>query len=180
QKVGDQIREAILAHQPLSKAEAKRRVVAWLDKVRLPDPPAIYHRYPHQLSGGQKQRIMIAMAMCNHPDILLADEPTTALDVTVQQEVIRLMQQLQQEMNTAVLFITHDQALARKIADDYLVLKAGRVIENRRVVPSPLLSETPVVRTGIPLLKLENVDIVYSRRKGLFSKTPELFKAVNQ
>lgn len=128
-KVGKQLQEAILAHQQINKAEAKKLATEWLGKVQLPDPENIYNRYPHQLSGGQKQRIMIAIAMCNHPALLIADEPTTALDVTVQQEIMRLMAHLQQEHNTAMIFITHDLALAATIADEVMVMYKGEVME---------------------------------------------------
>ena len=128
-RVGKQIKEAILVHQKISNDAAKQLAVGWLDKVRLPEPAKMYDRYPHQLSGGQKQRVMIAMAMCNHPAVLIADEPTTALDATVQQEIIRLMQYLQQENDSAMIFITHDLALAATIADDVLVMHKGGIIE---------------------------------------------------
>ncbi len=127
--VGKQLREAILAHQKISGDAAKQLAIDWLNKVQLPDPAKIYGRYPHQLSGGQKQRIMIAMAMCNHPALLIADEPTTALDVTVQQEIIRLMQALQEEHQSAMIFITHDLSLAAAIADDVLVMYKGELME---------------------------------------------------
>lgn len=128
-KVGSQLAEAILAGHNIALGEANELAVSWLQKVQLPSPEAIYHRYPHQLSGGQKQRVMIAMAMCNTPALLIADEPTTALDVTVQQDIIRLMKQLQQEHYTAMIFITHDLALAAMIADDVLVMYKGEVVE---------------------------------------------------
>ncbi|OSZ81995.1 hypothetical protein CAP35_01625 [Chitinophagaceae bacterium IBVUCB1] len=128
-KIGRQLAEAILAHQPIDKAAAKQQATDWLGKVQLPQPEKIYERYPHQLSGGQKQRVMIAMAMCNNPLLLIADEPTTALDVTVQQEVITLMKELQAEHQTAMIFITHDLALAAQIADDVLVMYKGEVME---------------------------------------------------
>jgi peptide/nickel transport system ATP-binding protein len=128
-RVGKQIREAILVHQDISNDGAKQLAIAWLDKVRMPEPKKMYDRYPHQLSGGQKQRVMIAMAMCNHPALLIADEPTTALDATVQQEIVRLMQYLQQEHGSAMIFITHDLALATTIADDVLVMHKGKMVE---------------------------------------------------
>ncbi|MCD6063793.1 MAG: transporter ATP-binding protein [Flavipsychrobacter sp.] len=128
-KIGKQLTETILTHQVLSAKQAKLLAIDWLSRVRLPDPERIYNRYPHQLSGGQKQRVMIAMAMCNRPALLIADEPTTALDVTVQKEVIDLMQELQQESKTAMIFITHDLALAAQIADDALVMYRGQAVE---------------------------------------------------
>lgn len=128
-KAGRQLAECILAHQNVSAAQAKQIAISWLERVQLPEPDVLYHRYPHQLSGGQKQRVMIAMAMCNHPSLLIADEPTTALDVTVQMEVVKLMKELQQQTGTAMIFITHDLELAATIADDLLVMYKGVVVE---------------------------------------------------
>ncbi len=128
-KVGKQVQEAILIHQKISKAAAKELAINWLDKVLLPNPAKMFDRYPHELSGGQKQRVMIAIAMCNHPTLLIADEPTTALDATVQLEIVRLMQYLQQEHQTAMIFITHDLSLAATIADDVLVMYKGEMVE---------------------------------------------------
>lgn len=128
-KIGKQLAEVILTHQQVDKQTAKQQAIEWLRKVQLPNPEKLYDRYPHQLSGGQKQRVMIAMAMCNKPVLLIADEPTTALDVTVQQEVIALMRNLQQEHQTAMIFITHDLALASQIADEVLVMYQGEVME---------------------------------------------------
>jgi peptide/nickel transport system ATP-binding protein len=129
QCVGKQIQECIALHQKLSSRKAKAISIEWIKKVKIADPERVYYRFPHQLSGGQKQRIMIAMAMCNHPKLLLADEPTTALDVTVQQEIVALMKELQAETQTAMIFISHDLALAAEIADDILVMNKGTCIE---------------------------------------------------
>ncbi len=128
-KIGRQLQETILAHKRINNATAKSEAIAWLKKVQIPFPEKTYSKYPHELSGGQKQRVMIAMAMCNHPALLLADEPTTALDVTVQEEVIKLMRELQKEEHTSMIFITHDLALASTIADDVLVMNKGEMIE---------------------------------------------------
>lgn len=127
--IGKQISESILLHQDVSERQAKDLTIDWLEKVKLPKPADLYHRYPHQLSGGQKQRVMIAMAMCNNPVLLIADEPTTALDVTVQQEVLQLMSELQRGYGTAMIFITHDLALAAQIADKVMVMQQGKVVE---------------------------------------------------
>lgn len=127
--VGSQLAEAICQHQPISGKNARSEAVEWLRKVQLPQPEKLYDRYPHQLSGGQKQRVIIAMALCNRPALVIADEPTTALDATVQLEIVRLLQTLQRETGTALLFITHDLALAREIADDVLVLFRGETME---------------------------------------------------
>ena len=129
QCVGRQIQECIRQHQQLSKKQAKAKTIEWIKKVKLPNPERIYYRFPHQLSGGQKQRIMIAMAMCNHPKILLADEPTTALDATVQQEIILLMKDLQAETGTSMIFISHDLGLTAQIADDIMVMHKGICLE---------------------------------------------------
>lgn len=139
-KIGRQLQESVLTHNNISKQAAKLQAINWLGKVQLPHPEQLYHRYPHQLSGGQKQRVMIAMAMCNHPALLIADEPTTALDVTVQQEIIRLMAYLQQESGTAMIFITHDLALAATISDKILVMYKGEAQEygeTNKVIKAP-------------------------------------------
>jgi len=127
--VGKQLLESILTHQTISRQQAKTVAIDWLQKVQLPSPEKLFYRYPHQLSGGQKQRVMIAMAMCNHPVLLIADEPTTALDVTVQMEIVMLMHELQQQSGTAMIFITHDLALAATIADEVLVMYRGEAVE---------------------------------------------------
>jgi peptide/nickel transport system ATP-binding protein len=128
-KIGKQLAESILVHEQISRTDAKKKAIGWLAKVQLPTPEKLYDRYPHELSGGQKQRVMIAMAMCHHPAVLIADEPTTALDVTVQQEVITLMRGLQQEYGTSLIFITHDLALAAQIATNVLVMYRGEMME---------------------------------------------------
>ncbi len=127
--IGDQLTEAIRQHQAVSNTEARQQALQWLRDVQLPHPDTLYKRYPHQLSGGQKQRVIIAMALCNRPALVIADEPTTALDATVQLEIVRLLQTLQQKTGTALLFITHDLALAREIADTVLVLYRGETME---------------------------------------------------
>lgn len=129
-RVGKQLQETILQHKKISRTEAKKLATDWLGKVQIPDPEESYNKYPHQLSGGQKQRVMIAMAMCLNPDVLIADEPTTALDVTVQAEIIDLMKSLQQQYNTSIIFITHDLGLAASMADDMLVMYQGNIVEH--------------------------------------------------
>ncbi len=175
--IGDQLRESILAHQNVDKAKAKQLAIDWLEKVKLPEPKHIYKRFPHQLSGGQKQRVMIAMAMCNHPAVLIADEPTTALDVTVQQEVIALMQQLQQEFGTALLFITHDLALAKLIADDFIILEKGKVVANL-ITPEFQAPEAENVDKPT-ILKVEDLKVHYTEQSNWLGKTNKVFKAVD-
>ena len=119
---GYQVEEAIRLHQRISKKEARAQTLALFEQVQLPQPERIYRAYPHELSGGQKQRVMIAMAMSCNPDILIADEPTTALDVTVQKTILELMQHLQRTRGMSVIFITHDLGVIAEIADRVMVM----------------------------------------------------------
>ena len=132
-KCGDQVAEALIIHKNFSKKVAREKTIALFEKVKLPRPEQLYDSYPHQISGGQKQRVMIAMAMSCDPSILIADEPTTALDVTVQATILELMKQLQQEKNMGMLFITHDLGVIADIADKVVVMYKGRVVENGTV-----------------------------------------------
>jgi peptide/nickel transport system ATP-binding protein len=131
---GDQIIEAIKLHQKVSVEEARSRTLQLLNEVKLPRPEQMMTSYPHQLSGGQKQRVMIAMAMSCNPDLLIADEPTTALDVTVQATILDLMRQLQRQHNMAMMFITHDLGVIAEIADDVIVMYKGRIVEQGPVL----------------------------------------------
>ncbi|MFT3681803.1 MAG: ABC transporter ATP-binding protein [Ferruginibacter sp.] len=126
---GDQVMEAIQLHQQVSKKVAAEKVIALFEKVKLPDPSSILHRYPHQLSGGQKQRVMIAMAMSCNPSLLIADEPTTALDVTVQKTILELIKELQQQNRMSVILITHDLGIVADIADKVIVMYKGSIVE---------------------------------------------------
>jgi peptide/nickel transport system ATP-binding protein len=126
---GEQVQEAIMLHQNIRGEEAKQRTIALFESVHLPNPPLIYNRYPHQLSGGQKQRVMIAMAMSCHPSLLVCDEPTTALDVTVQKTILHLIKKLQQQNNMGVIFITHDLGVVAEIADKIVVMYKGSIVE---------------------------------------------------
>lgn len=126
---GAQVMEAILIHQSVSKAEAKTKTLALFDQVQLPDPERIFKAYPHEISGGQKQRVMIAMAMSCNPSILIADEPTTALDVTVQKTILELMAELKQKHGMSIIFITHDLGVISEIADEVLVMYKGKIVE---------------------------------------------------
>lgn len=132
-RCGDQIIEAIMLHQKCSKAEAREKTLQLLRMVKLPRPETMIDQYPHQLSGGQKQRIMIAMAMSCNPALLIADEPTTALDVTVQATILDLMRELQREHDMAMMFITHDLGVVAEIADDVIVMYKGKIVETGSV-----------------------------------------------
>jgi peptide/nickel transport system ATP-binding protein len=126
---GNQVMEAILLHQKVSTEEAKKRTIELFNKVELPNPSELFHRYPHQLSGGQKQRVMIAIAMSCNPSLLICDEPTTALDVTVQKTILLLIKQLQLQQNMGVIFITHDLGVVAEIADKVVVMYKGNIVE---------------------------------------------------
>ena len=126
---GSQVAEAIRAHEEISEQQAKKRTIQLFEQVDLPQPLEIYDRYPHQLSGGQKQRVMIAMAMSCSPSLLICDEPTTALDVTVQKNILLLIRQLQQQNNMGVIFISHDLSVVANIADEIIVLYKGKIVE---------------------------------------------------
>jgi peptide/nickel transport system ATP-binding protein len=130
---GDQVMEAILLHKNCSKEVAKAKTIALFQQVQLPNPEALFNRYPHQISGGQKQRVMIAMAMSCEPDLLICDEPTTALDVTVQKNVLQLLKQLQQQTQMGIIFITHDLGVVAEIADKVVVLYKGNIVEENTV-----------------------------------------------
>ena len=131
--VGDQIIEAIMLHQQLSRGAARKAARALLEKVRLPDAEALLDRYPHQLSGGMRQRVMIAMALSCQPRLLIADEPTTALDVTIQAQILNTVRALQRDLGTAVIFITHDMGVVAEMADDVVVMLRGRKVEQGTV-----------------------------------------------
>jgi peptide/nickel transport system ATP-binding protein len=130
---GRQVMESLLTHKKITKQQAKEQTIEWFTKVKLPDPATMFDRYPHQLSGGQKQRVMIAMAMCCRPSLLICDEPTTALDVTVQRTILELIKDLQKENNMGVIFITHDLGVVAEIADRAAVMYKGEIVEQDSV-----------------------------------------------
>ena len=128
-RVGAQLIEAVRAHRDVSKAQARERAIELLGLVGIPDPARRVDEYPHEFSGGMRQRAMIAMALANEPKLLIADEPTTALDVTVQAQILALMERLQRELGMAIVIITHDLGVVAEMADDIAVMYAGRIVE---------------------------------------------------
>jgi oligopeptide/dipeptide ABC transporter ATP-binding protein len=138
--IGDQVAEAAIVHQRLSRRAARARAIEMLQQVGIPDPGSRVDDYPHQLSGGMRQRVMIAMALICHPQILIADEPTTALDVTIQAQILELLARLQQQLGMAVLLITHDLGVVAGTADRVVVMYAGQVVES---APTPELFARP-------------------------------------
>jgi peptide/nickel transport system ATP-binding protein len=150
---GDQLDELLRAHTPLAANERRAQVLAMLERVKLPDPARMARSHPHQLSGGQRQRIVIAMAMLLKPALLICDEPTTALDVTTQKEILALISELQREQGSAVLFITHDMGVVADIADQVLVMHQGRCVESgamRQVLQRPGADYTRSLLTAVP------------------------------
>ncbi len=129
-KIGWQVEEAMRIHKNVSKEELRARALEVLKDVELDDPLRVYNSYPHQLSGGMRQRVMIAAAMINTPKLLIADEPTTALDVTVQAQIVKLLKRINRQKNTAILFISHDLSLIRQLCKRVLVMKGGYVVED--------------------------------------------------
>jgi oligopeptide/dipeptide ABC transporter ATP-binding protein len=155
-RVGDQIAEAVLAHDPMSKKEARQRAVAAMNDVAIPDPARRARDYPHQLSGGMRQRIMIAMAIVNRPRLLIADEPTTALDVTIQAQILDLLADLRARFGLTMLFISHDLAVVSQIADRVAVMYAGNLVElgsKHDIFHSPAHPYTLGLLKAVPDLK---------------------------
>lgn len=154
-RVGDQIAECIRTHSRLSGKEVQEQVIDALRRVGMPDPAATMRRYPHQLSGGQRQRILIAMAIALRPQLIIADEPTTALDLTIQAQILRLLKQLTAEMGTSLLLITHDFGVVSEMAEKLIVLYAGRVVEageTRHVLRQPAHPYTRALLKAHPSL----------------------------
>ena len=151
--VGDQIAEAIQLHQHKSRKQAMKLATEMLDLVGIPEPGKRVHNYPHQMSGGMRQRVMIAMALSCGPKLLIADEPTTALDVTIQAQILDLMRQLQREIGMSILFITHDLGVVAEIADRVVVMYAGRAVEEgsvRDIFAKPQMPYTLGLMNSIP------------------------------
>ncbi len=189
-----QIGETLRIHQALTAAQARDRIVDLLEQVRLPEASARLRAYPHQLSGGQRQRVMIAMAIANNPRLLIADEPTTALDVTIQSEILELLADLRKRLNMAMLFISHDLNVVRRIADHVAVMQAGRVVEQGRIdavfnqpqqtYTQALLKAEPSgqpasVPNGAALLEARNMRVWFAQKSGFLQRVQSHVKAVD-
>jgi peptide/nickel transport system ATP-binding protein len=160
-KIGSQIVEAYRVHHKVTKKVAAERAMEMLDRVGIPEPRKRFHDYPHQFSGGMRQRAMIAMALVNNPELLIADEPTTALDVTVQAQILDLIRDLQKEFGSAVVLITHDLGVVAEVADDLLVMYAGRSVERgtaEKVFNEPQHPYTWGLLGSMPRLDRERTD----------------------
>ena len=189
QTIHKQLAESLLLHRGLRGPEARERVLEWLGRVGIRNPAARLNALPHELSGGERQRVMIAMALINEPDILIADEPTTALDVTIQAQILTLLRSLQASMKMSILFITHDLGIVRQLADRVAIMQSGRILETgptERVFPDPqheysrkLLDALP----GDPPTKIDSPTTAILRVEKLctrFSVTGGLLKRVQQ
>ncbi len=193
--VEKQINETLILHKGLDPSAARIRTLELLDRVRINDPESRLESYPHQLSGGQRQRVMIAMALANEPDLLIADEPTTALDVTIQAQILKLLNELRQELRMSMLLITHDLGIVRKIADRVCVMRNGEIVERgeaeqvfnrpRHGYTRELLGAEPGERVPPPddkaaeVMRAENVRVWFPVRRGVMRRTVDHIKAVD-
>ncbi|MGB0205204.1 MAG: ABC transporter ATP-binding protein [Neptuniibacter sp.] len=191
-----QIGETLLLHRGLTGKQAKVRILELLDLVGIPEPEKRLNSYPHELSGGQRQRIMIAMALANDPELLIADEPTTALDVTIQEQILELLKSLQQKLDMAVLLITHDLNIVRRYADKVCVMYQGQQVETSSTAElfknpqhpytqklldaEPSGKPSPVEPDTNPLLTAEQLKVWFPIKQGFFKRTVDHIKAVNE
>ena len=153
--IGEQITEALLLHEHMTKRQARERGIEMLKLVKIPLPERRFDEYPHQLSGGMRQRVMIAMALCCNPEMLICDEPTTALDVTIQAQILDLINELKNETGTSVMMITHDLGVIAEVADDVMVMYAGKVVEHAtcdQIFEKPMHPYTDGLMKCIPKL----------------------------
>src|SRR5947209_4506362 len=191
-----QIGEILLLHQGLTGAPARARTLDLLTQVGIPDPQSRLKSYPHQLSGGQRQRVMIAMALANEPDLLIADEPTTALDVTVQAQILSLLKELQRRLGMAMLFITHDLGIVRKLADRVCVMKEGKIVERGPVervfttpehaytrallAAEPKVDPAPVNAAAPVVLETRDLKVWFPIKRGVLRRVVGHIKAVDE
>lgn len=156
--IGSQIMESLCSHEKIDKAEAKARIIKLLSDLGIPTPEKRYDQYPHEFSGGMKQRVMIAIAMICNPNILIADEPTTALDVTIQAQILDLMQKMQREHGTSIILITHNMGIVAEVADSVAVMYMGRVVEYgtlEQIFTNPLHPYTKALMRSVPVLGMD-------------------------
>ena len=195
QKVGRQVAETLRLHRALSSTELRTRVISLFREVGLPNPEERFDFYPHQLSGGQQQRVMIAMALACEPDLLIADEPTTALDVTIQEQVLKLIRELAKSRDLAVLLITHDMGVVKNTADQVAVMYRGEIIErntvegffrnpqedySQRLINSlPDLTHYLSAPENAPLLQVEDVEVHFPIKRGVLQRTVDHTRAVD-
>ena len=175
--IGDQIAEAVALHQRKNARDAWKAAIEMLDLVGIPDPARRVSNYPHQMSGGMRQRAMIAMALCCRPKLLIADEPTTALDVTIQAQILDLMRKLQRELGMSILFITHDLGVVAEMADRVVVMYAGRVVEEgdvRDIFARPRMPYTRALMRSIP--RLDRTDGARQRLETIAGSVPNLLR----
>ncbi|MFL5960216.1 MAG: ABC transporter ATP-binding protein [Gaiellaceae bacterium] len=171
-RIGWQLEEAVMLHNDVTRAEARRRSVEVLKEVEIPRAEARIDDYPHQFSGGMRQRVMIAMALVNKPELIIADEPTTALDVTTQAQILRLMKQLQDEYGTAIVMITHDLGVVAELSNEVLVMYGGRVVEQAQV--DNLFAKPEMPYTWGLLGSLPRLDVVTPRLEQIPGQPPSL------
>lgn len=193
--VEKQIRESLLIHKGLTPQQARPRVIELLDLVGIRNPEERLNSYPHELSGGQRQRVMIAMALANEPDLLIADEPTTALDVTIQAQILKLLKELQQKFGMAILFITHDLGIVREMAGRVCVMQQGKIVEQGEtasvfdnpqdaytrhlLAAQPKGRKAPVPENAPIILKGEDVKVWFPIKRGVFRRTVDYIRAVD-
>ncbi len=195
--IGKQIEEVLFLHTSINKTERRQRILEMLSAVHLPDPEQVIQAYPHEISGGQRQRAMIAMALILEPKILIADEPTTALDVTTQAQILKLIRDLQREKQTGVIFITHDFGVVAEIADRIAVMKDGQLVEENKaqvilntpqhIYTQELIRSVPDLKTPKSvesskqvLLKVDHLEKIYQRRRGFLGSSKSEIIAVNK
>jgi len=195
-RIGNQVAEPLIKHKGMNAKAARARVLELLKLVGIPNPERRIDAYPHEMSGGQRQRVMIAMALANDPDILIADEPTTALDVTIQAQILTLLADLQQKFGMAIVFITHDLGIVRRFSDRVYVMQSGNVVESgntEQIFSAPdhpytkmLLAAEPTGRKAPPaasapiLLEGKNVEVSFKLGGGFLSGTPTILRAVDR
>ncbi|MDO5301624.1 MAG: ABC transporter ATP-binding protein [Tissierellia bacterium] len=174
-RVGDQIVEGVRRHQNLSNSDAKELAIEMLKKVSVPQAERRFKQYPHEFSGGMRQRVMIALAMASRPPLLIADEPTTALDVTVQAQILKLMKKLQNDFGSAIILITHDLGVVADMADDVIVMYAGQIVEQghaRDLFANPKHPYTQKLLAAVPKLTMDRNEELHS----IEGTPPDLFK----